>query len=126
MLPMIQQELVTEREWATEEEILDYYAIGQCTPGIIAINTATLIGYKLRGVRGALVATTGMVLPSLVVIITIAIFFHQFQDYQLVQQAFRGIKIGVVALIVDVVIQMWDHSVQDYLGVILLGDLFYY
>ncbi|GAB6100070.1 hypothetical protein JCM16358_19490 [Halanaerocella petrolearia] len=79
MLPMIQQEIVEERQWATEEEIVDYYAIGQCTPGIIAINTATLIGYKLNGIMGSLAATIGMIVPSLIIIISIATFFIGFK-----------------------------------------------
>ncbi|WP_408955422.1 chromate transporter [Natroniella sp. ANB-PHB2] len=119
MLPMIEQEIVNEKRWATKEEVIDYYAIGQCTPGIIAINTATLIGYKHSGILGSLAATLGMVVPSLLIIMTIATFFYQFQDYQLIQHAFGGIKIGVVALIAHIVVKMWYRSVKDYLGILL-------
>lgn len=97
MLPIIQKEIAEERKWASEEEIIDYYAIGQCTPGIIAINTATMIGYRQKGVLGALAATAGMVFPSLLIITIIAVFFQRFQEYQLVQNAFEGIQIAVIA-----------------------------
>lgn len=119
MLPIIQKEIVDERNWATNEEIIDYYAIAQCTPGIIAVNTATFIGYKQKGIIGAIVATLGLVTPSLIIISTIASFFKHFQDYQIVQYAFSGVQIGVVALIVSAVINMFKQSVKDKLGVIL-------
>lgn len=119
MLPIIQEEIVNQRQWATDEEIIDYYAIGQCTPGIIAVNTATFIGYKRKGIIGALVATAGLVMPSLIIITTIAKFFTHFQDYKVVQHAFGGIQIVVIALIVNAVINMYKQSVKDWLGIIL-------
>lgn len=90
MLPALQMELVEKRSWVSDEEILDYYAIGQCTPGIIAINTATFVGYKRKGLIGGIVATLGMVAPSLIIITTIAAFFKHFQDIEVVQRAFGG------------------------------------
>ncbi|AZO93436.1 chromate transporter [Halocella sp. SP3-1] len=119
MLPIIQKEIAEERKWASEEEIIDYYAIGQCTPGIIAINTATMIGYRQKGVLGALAATAGMVFPSLLIITIIAVFFQRFQEYQLVQNAFEGIQIAVIALILDIVLKMWKRSVKDYFGILV-------
>ncbi|MTI59469.1 MAG: chromate transporter [Firmicutes bacterium] len=119
MLPIIQKEIAEERKWASEEEIIDYYAIGQCTPGIIAINTATMIGYRQKGVLGALAATAGMVFPSLLIITIIAAFFQRFQEYQLVQNAFEGIQIAVIALILDIVLKMWKRSVKDYFGILV-------
>ena len=80
MLPMLQKEVVEARHWATEEELVDYFAIGQCTPGIIAVNTATFIGYKLRGVIGGIVATLGVIAPSMVIITIIAAFIKGFAD----------------------------------------------
>ena len=80
MLPMLQKEVVEAKQWATEEELMDYYAIGQCTPGIIAINTATFIGYKRKGLAGALFATYGVVAPSWVIIMIIAAFISNFAD----------------------------------------------
>ncbi len=117
MLPIIQKEIVEKRSWATDEEVIDYYAIGQCTPGIIAINVSTFIGYRRRGVPGALAATLGMVFPSLVIITTIATFFQHFQDYVVVQHAFSGIRIVVVALIVHTIMKMWKQSVKNWVGI---------
>ncbi len=119
MLPIIQEEIVNKRMWATDDEILDYYAIGQCTPGIIAINTATFIGYKRKGLAGAVAATSGMVSPSLILLTIIGKFFKEFQDYQLVQHAFNGIQIIVGALIIITVINMFKHSVKDYTRVFI-------
>lgn len=119
MLPIIQKEIVEKRNWATEEEIIDYYAIGQCTPGIIAINTATFIGYKRKGIMGGIFATGGMVFPSLIIISIIAKFFQHFEEYTIVQNAFGGIRIVVVALIVNTVIGLFNQSVKDLLGIII-------
>ncbi len=119
MLPAIQKEFVEDRNWATNEEIIDYYAIGQCTPGIIAVNTATFIGYKRKGIIGGIVATLGMVAPSLIIISIIAAFFKQFQDIEIVQHAFGGIRVVVAALIINTVINMATQSIKDWLGIIL-------
>lgn len=119
MLPMIQEEIVNKRGWATDEEILDYYAIGQSTPGIIAVNTATFIGYKRKGIIGAIVATLGMIFPSIVIITIIAVFFDQFENYQIVQHAFAGIRVAVAALILNAIVTMWQKAVKDYIGIII-------
>lgn len=125
MLPAIQKEFVEDRKWATDEEILDYYAIGQCTPGIIAVNTATFIGYKRKGIIGGIVATLGMVAPSLLIITTIAKFFQHFQDIQIVQHAFGGIRVVVAALITSTVINMASKSIKNWLGIILFIVAFF-
>lgn len=117
MLPIIQKEVVEKRNWATADEILDYYAIGQCTPGIIAVNTATFIGYKRKGIIGGIVSTMGMVFPSIIIITTIARFFQHFQDYKMVQHAFGGIRVVVVALIVNTIIKMYKQTVKDWIGI---------
>jgi len=119
MLPMIQKEVVEKNRWATEEEVLDYYAIGQCTPGIIAINTATFIGFKQKGIPGAIAATMGMVFPSLVIITTIAMFFKEFQDLTVVRHAFGGIRVAVAALIANTVLKLLKSSVKDWLGILI-------
>ena len=93
MLPALQREVVEKRRWATEEEVMDWYAIGQCTPGVIAVNTSTFIGYRLRGVPGAITATAGMVFPSLVIITIIAAFIQQFAHLAVVQHAFAGLSL---------------------------------
>lgn len=118
MLPILQEEIANKRAWAREDEILDYYAIGQCTPGIIAVNTATFIGYKRKGVIGAIVSTIGIVSPSIILISIIANFFKEFQDYKMVQYAFNGIQVVVIALIAITVINMYKQSVKDNLGII--------
>jgi chromate transporter len=119
MLPILQKEIVEKRKWATDDEIIDSYAIGQCTPGIIAVNTATFIGYKRKGLLGGIWATLGIVTPSVIIITIIATFFQHFQDYEVVQHAFGGIRIVVVALIVQAVIKMWQQSVKNWIGIIL-------
>ena len=119
MLPIIQEEIVNKRKWATDEEILDYYAIGQSTPGIIAVNTATFIGYNQKGIIGGIVATLGIVSPSIILITIIATFFTNFQDYVLVQHAFGGIRVVVAALIFNTVLKMYKDSVKDWVGILL-------
>ena len=125
MLPFIQREIVDKRGWATEEEVLDYYAIGQVTPGIIAVNTATFIGYKIKGVKGAFAATLGMITPSIIIITAIAMFFEAFAEYALIQNALWGIRIVAVALIVSAVYKMGKKSIIDKftLTIFLIGFL---
>ena len=119
MLPMLQAEVVDKYKWATEEELLDYYAVGQATPGIIAVNTATFIGYKNKGIIGALFATAGVVFPSLVIIMIIAGLIKNFSDIQVVQNAFSGVRIVVCVLILNAVIKLWKNSVKGKLGIII-------
>ena len=119
MLPLIQREIVENKKWSTEKEILDYYAVGQCTPGVIAVNTATFIGYKLRGIIGGIVATLGVIFPSIVIILIIATFLQNFADLAIVQSAFAGIRVAVVALIITTVVKLINSSLKDYLGVII-------
>ena len=119
MLPLIQREIVENKKWSTEKEILDYYAVGQCTPGVIAVNTATFIGYKLKGIIGGIVATLGVIFPSIVIILIIATFLQNFADLAIVQSAFAGIRVAVVALIITTVIKLIKSSIKDYLGVII-------
>ncbi len=98
---------------------MNYYAIGQVTPGIIAINTATFIGYKLKGIIGGMVATLGMVFPSLVIIITIAMAFSHFSDNTYVQNALVGIRIAVSAIMIKTVIDMAKKKVKDLVSIII-------
>ena len=113
MLPIIQKEIVEEKKWATEEEVLDYYAVGQCTPGIIAVNTATFIGYKVHGIIGAIVATLGVVFPSLIIITIIAALLKNFANYSIVQHAFSGIRVVVIALIVSAILELAKTSIKN-------------
>ena len=113
MLPILQREVVEARGWATEEELADYFAIGQCTPGVIAVNTATFIGYKKRGVLGGLFATLGVVFPSIVIITVIAAFLQNFADFQVVKNAFAGIRVAVCVLILNAVVKLFKKSIID-------------
>ena len=113
VLPIIQKEIVEEKKWATEEEVLDYYAVGQCTPGIIAVNTATFIGYKVHGIIGAIVATLGVVFPSLIIITIIAALLKNFANYSIVQHAFSGIRVVVIALIVSAILKLAKTSIKN-------------
>ena len=119
MLPMLQKEVVENHKWATEQELLDYYAVGQATPGIIAVNTATFVGYKQSGVIGAVFATCGVVFPSLVIIMTIAGLIDNFSSLDIVQHAFSGIRIAVGVLILNALTKLVKGSVKDILGIIL-------
>lgn len=112
MLPILQRTVVDEKKWATEEEILDYYAIGQCTPGIIAVNTATFIGFKTKGILGGIAATLGVVFPSVVIISIISAFLKNFADIAAVQHAFAGIRVCVGVLILNAVIKLWKGAAK--------------
>ena len=113
MLPILQREVVERRHWATEEELTDYYAIGQCTPGIIAVNTATFIGQKYGGVAGGILATLGLVFPSLVIITILAAFINNFAHIAWVQNAFAGIQVCVCVLIFNATGKLLKKSVVD-------------
>ena len=119
MLPMLQKELVENKGWTTNEELIDYYAIGQCTPGIIAVNVATFVGYKTKGILGGIVATLGMITPSLIIVGIIAAFIGGFQDYEVVQWAFSGIRAAVVALILSAMWKIAKKSLVDIFAVII-------
>ena len=110
MLPI---EVVNGRHWATDEELMDYYAIGQCTPGIIAVNTATFVGYKNRGIPGAIAATLGVIAPSLVIIMIIAAFISNFIELSFVSSAFAGIRACVCVLIGSAVVKLAKKSLVD-------------
>ncbi len=124
MLPMLQKEVVENRHWASEEELMDYYAIGQCTPGIIAVNTATFIGRKVKGDLGGVVATLGVVFPSLVIITIIAAFLRNFADLPAVKNAFAGIRVCVCVLIFNAVIKLWKKSVVDKPTLVIFAVVF--
>ena len=119
MQPMLEKEVVNGRHWADEEELMDYYAIGQCTPGIIAINTATFIGYKIRGIPGAIAATLGVIAPSLVIITIIAAFITNFMELQLVKSAFAGVRACVCVLVFTAVVKLTKKALADRAAIAL-------
>lgn len=125
MLPMLQREIIEKRKWATTEEMTDYYAIGQCTPGIIAVNTATFVGNKCAGTAGGIVATFGVVFPSLVIITFLALIIERFSHLAIVQSAFSGIQVAVCVLILNSMMKLRKTSVVDRLTeMIFLAVLF--
>lgn len=113
MLPMLQKEVVESKRWAESEELMDYYAIGQCLPGLIAVNTAVFIGQKRRGVKGGVACALGVVFPSLVIITVIAAFIGGFADLPAVRNAFAGIRVCVCVLIYNAVVKLWKKAVVD-------------
>lgn len=110
MLPMLKYELVEKKNWVTEEELIDCYAIGQCTPGIIAVNTATFVGYKRKGVIGGIISTLGMVSPSVVIITAVALCLAQFMDNVWLVHALMGVRGVVCALMLNTVITLVKKS----------------
>lgn len=115
MLPILQREVVEKRGWVTEDELMDYYAIGQCTPGIIAVNTATFIGYKRKGISGGIVATLGCVFPSVVIISLIAAFLKNFAQIEWVQSVLSGIRACVCVLVFNAVVKLGKKALSDYI-----------
>ena len=123
MLPLLQREIVEKKKWATEEEMLDYFAVGQCTPGVIAVNTATFVGFKEKKLSGAIFATLGIVSPSLVIITVIAALLSNFAHIAAVQNAFAGIRVAVCVLIFNSIVKLWKKSVVDKLIAVFLGSV---
>lgn len=113
MLPILQREIVEKNHWCTEDELTDMYAVGQCTPGVIAVNVATYIGDKRRGPVGALFTTLGVVFPSIVIIVIIATCLTHFAEYPVVQHAFAGIRIAVCALVTKTLYTLIKKNVHD-------------
>ena len=130
MLPILQREVVENKGWATDGELADYFAIGQCTPGVIAVNTATFIGKKRQGTLGGIVATLGVVFPSVVIISTLAGVIELYHGAAWIRNAFAGIRVCVCVLIFNAVLKLWKQAVVDrrtlgiYLSVLALALLF--
>ena len=113
MLPILERELVDKKHWTTMDDLRDYFSIGQCTPGIIALNVSTFIGEKKKGVPGALLATTGFLTGPIIIILIIASFLTNFAEQPIVQHAFAGIRVCVCVLIVQAVLRLWKKSIVD-------------
>jgi chromate transporter len=129
MLPILQREVCDKRGWTTEEELMDYYAIGQCTPGVIAVNTATFVGCRIAGTLGGIFATLGVIFPSIVIICIISAFLKNFAHSAWAVHAFSGIRAAVCVLILDAVVRMGKKSLVDRFCIaiflaILAGSLF--
>ena len=124
MLPMLKYELVEKKKWIDEETLLECYAIGQCTPGIIAVNTATFVGFRRKGFWGGIFATLGMVTPSLVIITVIAMILQNFMDYPVVQHGLVGIRGAVCALMLNTVINLGRKSLNKPVTCALCAGMF--
>lgn len=124
MLPILQRDIVNKHGWATDEELMDYFAIGQCTPGIIAVNTATFVGYKQKGVLGGIFATLGVVFPSVVIISIIAAFITNYAELEVVKHAFAGIRVCVCVLILNAIMKLAKGSLVDKWTYIIFAVVF--
>jgi chromate transporter len=124
MLPILERELIKKRGWMTAEELVDYFAIGQATPGIVAVNVATFIGHKRKGILGGIVTTAGVVTPSVIVITALALFLDNFTEIQWVQRALRGINVVVAVLLVSAVWGLGRKTVYDWVTAAIASAAF--
>lgn len=124
MLPILEREVVQSRGWVREEELLDFYAISQVLPGMIAINTAIFIGNKMKGRAGGILAALGVAFPSLVIITLIAAFISGFMDLPMLQHAFAGVRACVFVLILNAIIRLFRGAVVDWFSLMLCGLIF--
>lgn len=124
MIPFFRRELIEKHGYITEDELMNYYAIGQCTPGIIAVNVATFTGYKIKGIKGGCLATFAIILPSLIVITILAGVLQMLSQNEILSHIFAGIRIGVVALIFNEVVKLFQrNAVSVYQKCIFMGIL---
>lgn len=119
MIPLMEKELINNNGWISKDELLDYYAISQCTPGVIAVNTATFVGYKTSGFLGAIISTAGVVFPSIVIICLIAGLIQNFAELEIIKKAFLGIRVAVSVLVLNAVIMLFKSGVKDFTGIII-------
>ncbi len=119
MIPIIQREVVDKRKWVNNSDILDILAISESTPGPIAVNAATFIGFKVGGFFGSLFATLGLALPSFIIIYIISFFYKTFMEWTLVQAAFKGLSVGVIILLLNAVFKLKSAVKTNWLGVLL-------
>lgn len=119
MLPMIQKEAIDKYHWASEDEIMDYYAVGQCTPGIIAVNTATFVGYKVKGVIGGICATLGVISPSIIIIFLISSLISNFSEVAIVQHALKGIQVAVCVLMFVAIEKLIKNGIKDLTSLLI-------
>lgn len=120
MMPVLQKELITKRGWITDEELLDYYAIGQSTPGIIAVNVSTFVGYRQLGVLGGIVATLGIVTPSLLIIMLLAKLIDSVDEFPAVQKALKGVNVAVAALLTKVSFDFCKKTIRNVFSAALV------
>ena len=121
MIPLIQKEAVENHKWVTDEDILNVVAIAESTPGPIAINAATFVGYQVAGFAGAVMATLGVVLPSFAIILAISYVLQEFRDLKAVQYAFNGIRVGVLVLLLKALLKMFKANRKGAVAYVIMG-----
>lgn len=119
MLPALKRELITKRNWIDMDEVMDYFSIAQITPGIIAVNVATFVGYKRKGAAGGIIATIGLILPGVCLMIIVSMFIKRFAGYEIVRHAFTGIRLSVCALILDTLLKLNKGILRSRKSVII-------
>ena len=124
MLPLLEAEIIERRKWVDRNELLDYYAIGQCTPGIIAVNVATFIGYRRKGVIGSIVSTLGMIFFPIIIISIIAFFISNLMQFEIVTHALNGIRVVVAAIICNAVVNLAKKSIKGWLTALIAVIVF--
>ncbi|TCT14616.1 chromate transporter [Natranaerovirga pectinivora] len=124
MLPIIEKELIEKKKWCTDDEILESYSVAQSLPGVIASNTAVFVGHKLKGILGSIFAVLGVISPSIIIILIVATVFTRLNDYIIVQNAFKGIRAAVLALLVTAIYRMIKNAIVDYYTIIIAGISF--
>lgn len=124
MLPLLQREFVEKRGWSTDEELMDYFAIGQCTPGIIAVNVSTFVGNKRKGILGGILATLGFITIPTILLIIIAAFLQNFDELAIVKNAFAGIRVAVCVLILNAVERLWKKSIVSKTALLIFVAVF--
>jgi len=118
-VPVLEREMIKKRGWLSMDEVLDFYTIAQITPGLILVNIATFVGCKRKGIMGGIIATIGLVFPSLCLMLLISLFIRRFAEYPVVQHAFSGIRLAVCALILDTVVNLFKGFWKDYKAMII-------
>ncbi|MEL7569746.1 MAG: chromate transporter [Eubacteriaceae bacterium] len=121
MIPLISKEVVDRHQWITDEEMIDIFSIAECTPGVIAVNCATFVGYKVAGFWGALLSTVCVVLPAFIIICIISLFFESFKNILWVSYAFKGIRVGIIILLAMAVIKIGKYVKFNIFACIILA-----
>ena len=119
MLPVLQREIMEKKKWATLEELTNYYAVGQCTPGIISVNVATFVGYKNKGIMGGIVATLGLIIPSIIIILFFANLISSVSNVAITKHIFNGVNVCVSALIISTVLRLCKNNIIDKFALII-------
>jgi chromate transporter len=119
MIPVLERELIKKRGWINMDEVIDYFTISQITPGVIAINVSTFVGYKRKGLAGGIAATIGFMLPGVCIMVLISLFIRRFAEYALVRRAFTGIRVAVGSLILNTVLRLVKGFFKNFKTVII-------